>query len=62
MKLPMGWTESPPWFCAVTETIVDLANDYCGTSWDPPTHRLEGIASSTPIDLAAPGAIHEPEY
>jgi hypothetical protein len=62
MKLPMGWTESPPWCCAVTETIVDLANDYCGTSWDPPTHRLEGIASSTPEDPATPGVIHEPEY
>ena len=24
--LPMGWTLSPPHFCAVTETIADLAN------------------------------------
>ena len=21
LVLPMGWTESPPWFCAFTETI-----------------------------------------
>jgi hypothetical protein len=62
MKLPMGWTESPPWFCAATETIVDVANDYCGTSWDPPSHRLEGIASSTPTDPPTAGVIHEPEY
>ena len=26
MVLPMGWIESPPTFCTVTETIADLAN------------------------------------
>jgi hypothetical protein len=26
MVLPMGWMESPPAFCTVTETIADLAN------------------------------------
>jgi len=26
LTLPMGWKESPPWFCAATETIADLAN------------------------------------
>jgi hypothetical protein len=26
LVLPMGWTESPPYFCATTETAVDLAN------------------------------------
>ena len=24
--LPMGWVESPPQFCAVTETVAELAN------------------------------------
>ena len=24
--LPMGWVESPPQFCAVAETVADLAN------------------------------------
>ena len=28
LVLPMGWTESPPYFCTTTETIVDLANLY----------------------------------
>ena len=26
LTLPMGWKSSPPFFCALTETIVDLAN------------------------------------
>jgi hypothetical protein len=26
LALPMGWVESPPNFCAVTETVTDLAN------------------------------------
>ena len=26
LALPMGWTESPPYFCAITETIADVAN------------------------------------
>ena len=28
MRLPMGWTQSPPAFSATTETIADLANAY----------------------------------
>ena len=44
LTLPMGWTESPPYFCAATETIADLAN----TALQQPTqlgpHRLEGHA------------------
>jgi len=26
LSLPMGWSESPPYFCAFTETCADLAN------------------------------------
>lgn len=26
LTLPMGWKASPPFFCALTETIMDLAN------------------------------------
>jgi hypothetical protein len=26
LVLPMGWTESPPYFCAFTETGCDIAN------------------------------------
>lgn len=46
LVLLMGWTESPPHFCSVTETIVDLANDYAFSDWDPPPHPMEILAAS----------------
>ncbi len=27
----MGWVESPPFFCAASETARDVAQDYCET-------------------------------
>ena len=37
LVLPMGWTESPPYFCAATETAMDLANQ--AAEWGrPPPH------------------------
>ncbi len=30
-SLQMGWVESPPYFCAATETARDIASDYCDT-------------------------------
>jgi hypothetical protein len=27
-SLQMGWVESPPYFCAVTETVRDIATEY----------------------------------
>jgi hypothetical protein len=40
--LPMGWKNSPPYFCAFTESIADIANAsiQCQTAWPP--HPLEG--------------------
>jgi hypothetical protein len=29
--LQMGWVESPPYFCAATETVWDVANEYIET-------------------------------
>jgi hypothetical protein len=29
--LQMRWVESPPYFCAATETARDIASDYCDT-------------------------------
>jgi hypothetical protein len=29
--LQMGWVESPPFFCAATETSHDVATQYCKT-------------------------------
>ena len=53
-RLPMGWTESPPAFSAVTETIADVINERLESSQDmPPSHSLEGLASQ-PVPLATP--------
>ena len=41
LVLPMGWTESPPYFCAATETIADLANATLRDAVCLPPHRLE---------------------
>jgi hypothetical protein len=49
LVLPMGWVESPPHFCAVTETVSDLANEALATGADiPDHHRLEAAAESAP--------------
>jgi hypothetical protein len=49
LGLPMGWVESPPWFCVATETVADVANQRLlrplGTV---PPHRLETAANSPP--------------
>ena len=31
-SLQMGWVESPPFFCAASETARDVAHDYCETA------------------------------
>ena len=48
-RLPMGWTESPPAFSAVTETISDLVNAQLEERplHIPPSHPLEGLASTS---------------
>ena len=48
LTLPMGWTESPPYFCSTTKTLVDLINLHTSPSWDPPRHPLEVIAATQP--------------
>jgi len=47
LALPMGWKESPPYFCATTETAVDLANRAAEHSYPPP-HRLDALADTPP--------------
>ena len=53
MVLPMGWIESPPTFCMVTETIADLANAKIAQGYIPaPYHCNEAVANTmleTPI-------------
>ena len=47
LVLPMGWTESPPWFCAFTETIADLTNIDLKQNKRVPPHHLEEAAGVT---------------
>ncbi len=47
--LQMGWVESPPYFCAATETSRDIAIEYAETklnSLDP--HKFEKFVVGTP--------------
>jgi hypothetical protein len=50
LVLPMGWTESPPYFCATTETVTNMANQRALNNWKPPPHRLDEAADSVPDD------------
>ena len=52
LVLPMGWAESPPFFCAVTETVADLANQWPASS-HPLPHPLEEVSQTPPPDDAA---------
>jgi hypothetical protein len=47
LVLPMGWTESPAYFCAVSETITDLTNAriQAGEVARVP-HRCDGLADT----------------
>ena len=49
MVLPMGWMESPPTFCTVTETIADLANAKIAQGYIPaPYHHHKAVANTIP--------------
>ena len=50
LVLPMGWTESPPSFCATTETVADLANWSLQAGHAAPFHRLVELAATLPLD------------
>ena len=56
LVLPMGWTESPPYFCAATETIADLANERLQDPTELAPHRLETLAYTTPPDYVETSA------
>jgi hypothetical protein len=48
LVLPMGWTQSPPWFCSATETATNVANQRLKRRWQAPPHRLDVVASTPP--------------
>ena len=41
----MGWVNSPPAFCAATETSADLANASIQEKGNPPLHTFDALAS-----------------
>ncbi len=46
-SLQMGWVESPPYFCAATETARDVALDYCNTPIGSlPRHKFTAHVAS----------------
>ena len=45
----MGWVNSPPTFCAASETAADVANNRMYRRHAPP-HRLEAVAEATDED------------
>lgn len=45
--LPMGWVESPPYFCMATETIADYANARLQLGASVAKHRLGDLADSS---------------
>ena len=67
LTLPMGWKESPPYFCSTTETAADLANNALSRNRDFPAHRLDKISESTsdntdPVKQPAPAPSNTPHY
>jgi hypothetical protein len=53
LALPMGWTQSPPYFCALTETVADVANERLRSGHRPTPHRLDALAD-TPTSNQTP--------
>jgi hypothetical protein len=52
LALPMGWPQSSPYFCAMTETIADLANERIAQDHAPLPHRLEALADCPTLDMS----------
>jgi len=48
LSLPMGWKESPPFFCAFTETCTDLANNITVSQVNHPYHQVLQQSISQP--------------
>ena len=54
-SLQMGWVESPPYFCAASETARDIAVDYVETqvgSLEP--HKFQAMTETDPAFQALP--------
>jgi hypothetical protein len=63
LSLPMGWSHSPPYFCAFTESIVDVANLTLRTGLPLPPHPLEATSQCHDVPhhtLFSPSVGHPP--
>ena len=56
MVLPMGWVDSPKFFCAFSETMTDVANALVDS--ELPVLAYEAISK---IPSTGPGPPHSPE-
>jgi len=56
LALPMGWTSSPPIFCAATETAADLANAAIREQSHQHPHRLDAVAEPLPHSSLTAGS------
>jgi len=53
LSLPMGWNQSPPFFCAFTETAADLANAAIHSNTPLHPHPLESSSQQHNLPQAA---------
>ena len=59
LVLPMGWSESPPAFSAITETIADVANVRLQDStYQPPSHHLDDMAAAVVVPQSGESSTH----
>jgi hypothetical protein len=49
LALPMGWVNSPHYFCAATETVADTANTKLRHQTSYPIYRLDAVSESHPL-------------
>jgi hypothetical protein len=49
LTLPMGWAHSPPYFCAFTELVADMANAMAQTTPMLPVHPLYHATQQVPL-------------
>ena len=52
LSLPMGWSLSPPYFCAFTETCADIANSSLAVGQCLPLNPTEPLTQLHPLPLA----------
>ena len=58
LVLPMGWAESPPYFCSFTETACDLANAKLRRNIRVPPHHLDALAGEQDDVITDPPQTH----